>query len=110
MLITGNSPKLIETTKNQLNKMFKMKDLGELKYFLGIEFNKSTKGILMNQRKYVLELIDDIGLSAENLFGLHLNTIRSSLAKNWMILQGCKMIMNWKTKGNIRDSLGSCCT
>ncbi|XP_019235259.1 PREDICTED: uncharacterized protein LOC109215614 [Nicotiana attenuata] len=40
-----------------------MKDLGELKFFLGIEFARSNKGILMSQRKYVLELISEIGLS-----------------------------------------------
>ncbi|XP_019239261.1 PREDICTED: uncharacterized protein LOC109219274 [Nicotiana attenuata] len=41
-----------------------MKDLGELKYFLGIEFAKSQKSILMHQRKYILELISELGLGA----------------------------------------------
>ncbi|XP_016558370.1 uncharacterized mitochondrial protein AtMg00810-like [Capsicum annuum] len=40
-----------------------MKDLGELKYFLGIEFARSKKGISMHQRKYALELISEAGLS-----------------------------------------------
>ncbi|XP_055830891.1 uncharacterized mitochondrial protein AtMg00810-like [Solanum dulcamara] len=39
-----------------------MKDLGELKFFLGIEFSRSEKGILMSQRKYALELILESGL------------------------------------------------
>ncbi|XP_019244361.1 PREDICTED: uncharacterized protein LOC109224228 [Nicotiana attenuata] len=64
MLITGSQPKLIEDTKAALQKAFKMKDLGELKYFLGIEFARSEKGILMHQRKYALELISELGLSA----------------------------------------------
>ncbi|XP_070014663.1 uncharacterized mitochondrial protein AtMg00810-like [Nicotiana sylvestris] len=41
-----------------------MKDLGELKYFLGIEFARSKQGILMHQRKYSLELISEFGLAA----------------------------------------------
>ncbi|KAM3270116.1 hypothetical protein P3S67_030022 [Capsicum chacoense] len=41
-----------------------MKDLGELKYFLGIEFARSDQGILMHQRKYTLELISELGLGA----------------------------------------------
>ncbi|XP_060170407.1 uncharacterized mitochondrial protein AtMg00810-like [Lycium barbarum] len=40
-----------------------MKDLGELKYFLGIKFSTSKEGILMHQRKYSLELISELGLS-----------------------------------------------
>ncbi|XP_019260301.1 PREDICTED: uncharacterized protein LOC109238323 [Nicotiana attenuata] len=39
-----------------------MKDLGELKFFLGIEFAKSSKGIHMRQRKYSLEMISELGL------------------------------------------------
>lgn len=41
-----------------------MKGLGELKYFLGIEFARSGHGILMHQRKYALELISELGVSA----------------------------------------------
>ncbi|XP_070014939.1 uncharacterized mitochondrial protein AtMg00810-like [Nicotiana sylvestris] len=62
LLITGNDTKLIEEAKNILNSKFKMKDLGELKYFLGIEFAKPSKGIFMNQIKYALELISECGL------------------------------------------------
>ena len=40
--------------------MFKLKILGSLKYFLGIEIAKSSKGISDSQRKYTLSLLDDI--------------------------------------------------
>ncbi|XP_019260123.1 PREDICTED: uncharacterized protein LOC109238143 [Nicotiana attenuata] len=40
-----------------------MKDLGKLKYFLGIEFSRSQKGILMYQTKYALELVSELGLA-----------------------------------------------
>nr|XP_016435095.1 PREDICTED: uncharacterized mitochondrial protein AtMg00810-like [Nicotiana tabacum] len=39
-----------------------MKDLGELKYFLGIEFSRSQEGIVMCQKKYALELVSELGL------------------------------------------------
>lgn len=41
-----------------------MKDLGKLKHFLGIEVLRSSKGYTLNQRKYILELIDDVGLTS----------------------------------------------
>lgn len=64
MLVTGSSLKLIEETKKSLQQAFKMKDLGELKYFLGIEFTRSSEGVLMHQRKYTLELISEVGMTA----------------------------------------------
>lgn len=43
MLITGDQLELIEDTKNNIRRAFKMKDLAELKYFLGIEFAIKTR-------------------------------------------------------------------
>ncbi|XP_019231436.1 PREDICTED: uncharacterized protein LOC109212260 [Nicotiana attenuata] len=63
LLITGNNQQLLCETRSDLKKRFKMKDLGELKFFLGIEFARSRQGILMCQRKYALELISESGLS-----------------------------------------------
>ena len=40
-----------------------MKDLGELKFFLGIEVARSNEGIVMCQRKYALELVAETGMS-----------------------------------------------
>ncbi|GJX76813.1 putative reverse transcriptase, RNA-dependent DNA polymerase [Tanacetum coccineum] len=39
-----------------------MKDLGRLKYFLGIEVIRSKQGIFMYQKKYVLDLLAEIGM------------------------------------------------
>ena len=34
-----------------------MKQLGDLKYFLGIEVARSKNGIFLSQRKYILDLL-----------------------------------------------------
>ncbi|XP_047269363.1 secreted RxLR effector protein 161-like [Capsicum annuum] len=51
-----------------------MKDLGDLKYFLGIEFARSKHGILMHQRKYSLELIAETGLSGAKPSATYVDT------------------------------------
>jgi hypothetical protein len=38
-----------------------LKDLGMLKYFLGVEVNRSIRGIFLSQKKYVLDLLTEIG-------------------------------------------------
>lgn len=69
MLITGNSLGLVEETKMSLQQAFKMKDLEELKFFLGIEFERSKARITMHQRKYALELVSEVGFSASKPTG-----------------------------------------
>nr|GFB92125.1 putative ribonuclease H-like domain-containing protein [Tanacetum cinerariifolium] len=39
-----------------------MKDLGKLKYFLGIEVLRSKRGIFMCQKKYILDLLAETGM------------------------------------------------
>ena len=63
LLITGSNTKMINEAKENLHKQFKMKDLGELRFFLGIEVLRSAEGVILNQRKYVLELISEAGLT-----------------------------------------------
>ncbi|KAL6348342.1 hypothetical protein AAG906_005643 [Vitis piasezkii] len=63
ILLTGNDLHEIKMLKTHLLKRFFIKDLGELKYFLGIEFSRSKKGIFMSQRKYALDILQDTGLT-----------------------------------------------
>ena len=39
-------------------------DLGDLKHFLGLEIARSTKGILVSQRKYTLDLLQETDVFA----------------------------------------------
>uniref|UniRef100_A0A3Q7IDW7 GAG-pre-integrase domain-containing protein n=1 Tax=Solanum lycopersicum TaxID=4081 RepID=A0A3Q7IDW7_SOLLC len=61
-----------KTTRRMMLK--KIKDLGELRNYLGIEFARSKQGILMYQRKSELESIVETGLSAAKPAGTPLNT------------------------------------
>jgi len=48
--------------KHVLHSNFRIKDIGTLKYFLGIEVAHSEKGIYLCQRKYCFDLLRDSGL------------------------------------------------
>lgn len=45
-----------------------MKDLGQLKYFLGIEVARGPDGIYLSQRKYCLDIIAECGLTGSRPF------------------------------------------
>ena len=47
----------IDRVKEMLDSTFKIKDLGDLKFFVGFEIASSSKGIPLCQRKYALELL-----------------------------------------------------
>ena len=64
MEVTGNGPDERKALQSYLSSEFEMKDLGHLKYFLGIEVSRSDKGILLSQRKYALDLLQETGMSA----------------------------------------------
>ncbi|GJW91207.1 ribonuclease H-like domain-containing protein [Tanacetum coccineum] len=64
IIITGNNVSEIEKFKVYLKSKFMIKDLGKLKYFLGIEIVDTEKGICLNQRKYVLDLLSEYGMLA----------------------------------------------
>lgn len=55
---------MIYDLKSVLQQSFRMKDLGAVKYFLGIELARSEYGIHLCQQKYVLELISESSFSS----------------------------------------------
>lgn len=65
LMIFTNQQKSADYFKNELSKRFKMKDLGEICYCLGMHVERDrTKGkIYLDQRKYILEVLNKFGLS-----------------------------------------------
>ena len=58
IIITSPNADMIHQLQASLHDSFQMKDLGPLTYFLGLEVHQSAKGIVLNQHKYTLDLID----------------------------------------------------
>jgi len=61
IIITGNDNAEINNIKRKLKENFDIKDLGKLKYILGIEIAHSDKGLFLSQRKYTLDLLKKTG-------------------------------------------------
>ncbi|XP_021761170.1 uncharacterized protein LOC110726002 [Chenopodium quinoa] len=59
LLLTGSNSLIIHALKADLHSAFTIKDLESLKYFLGIEVSRTDAGILLNQIKYILDLLKD---------------------------------------------------
>ena len=62
IIITRDDTSGFADVKKQLGTSFDVKDLGSLRYFLGIEVARSCHGISLFQCKYVLDLLYDTGM------------------------------------------------
>ncbi|KAK8924090.1 hypothetical protein KSP39_PZI019084 [Platanthera zijinensis] len=56
----------IQAVKLHLNSVFQTKDLGPLRYFLGLEVVRRPDGLALSQRKYCLDLLHDTDLLLQN--------------------------------------------
>ncbi|KAK2985171.1 hypothetical protein RJ640_011992 [Escallonia rubra] len=63
ILITGSNATSLQSIKAHLCGQFHTKDLGPLKYFLGIKVACSTRGPYLCQHKYTIDVLDDCGLT-----------------------------------------------
>ena len=101
LLITRDDDEGIAQLKRDLQSAFTIKDLGITRYFLGIGISKSPKGALLNQRKYVLDILIDVGLIGAK-------------SKKFSLLKALKLSTNqamvYQTLNPIKESLEDCCT
>lgn len=63
ILITRASVSQIQGLKDHLHKIFSIKDLGLVNFFLGLEIQHLQEGIVLHQHKFTNELLRDSGLT-----------------------------------------------
>lgn len=64
IVISSLDLQVIDDLKSFLHSQFKLKDLNKLKYFLGLEIARSHRGIVLSQRYYAHQLLEDTGFLA----------------------------------------------
>ena len=63
VVLADNDLSFINHVKHYLHAQFHIKDLGDLKYFLGFEVARSHQGLVLNQHKYFLDILSEFGLT-----------------------------------------------
>jgi len=59
ILATGSDESEIHDLKFHLDVAFKIKDLGIVNYFLGLEVLQSSQGLILTHRKFTMELLKE---------------------------------------------------
>ncbi|KAG7554761.1 Retrotransposon gag domain [Arabidopsis suecica] len=62
IMIASDDDEAVKEIKAILANEFKIKDLGPVRFFLGLEIARNSTGISVSQRKYCLDLLNDAGL------------------------------------------------
>lgn len=100
IIVNSNSVSEIDSVKHALDSKFTIKDVGHLKYFLALEIARSDHGIVLSQKKFVLDIITDVGL-------FNYNPAKSPLSKGLhlaLILKTCFLALMF-----VGDSLEAFC-
>ncbi|CAL1415127.1 unnamed protein product [Linum trigynum] len=58
MIVTDSDAEGIRELTKALRCAFNLKEMGEVSYFLGLEVRRSSHGLFVSQRKYILDLLE----------------------------------------------------
>lgn len=62
LVLASNDSIAYNKFKQYLSECFKMKDLGKLKYFLGLELSYGNTGLFLCQQKYTFDILKECGM------------------------------------------------
>ena len=62
IIVTGNNTTALQHFVTKLNKLFALKDVGDLHHFLDIEVKRDSMGMFLTQTRYIEELLAKIGM------------------------------------------------
>jgi hypothetical protein len=63
ILLTGSNSVMLHHLVQLLSSEFKLRDLGDVHYFLGIEVQSTGMGLMLRQHKYILDILTRAGMT-----------------------------------------------
>ncbi|CAA7038223.1 unnamed protein product [Microthlaspi erraticum] len=66
LFVTGTNRRIIDEFKDEMATKFDMSDLGKLTYYLGMEVKQHDGGIMLNQKRYALKILEEAGMENSN--------------------------------------------
>jgi hypothetical protein len=67
VILTSNSNELLELIKQKLVANYKMTDLSDLSWCVGIQVTQGKDAVLLSESTYVTKLLEKFGMQACNL-------------------------------------------
>jgi hypothetical protein len=88
MIITSDDINGISSLKTKLARQFEMKDLGYLRYFLGIEVAYSPRGSFFSHSKYVADILERARLTDYKIIDISIEVNTKYSFSNGLPLTG----------------------
>jgi len=63
IVVAASNEKCANDVKGKLKNKFKMKELGQLSHFIGIDFTHTVETVKMNQSRYIGKILERFGMS-----------------------------------------------
>lgn len=63
VVLTSSSDALLTWIVTTLHREFSLRDLGGLHHFLGVSVTRTSHGMLLSQRQYILDVLDRVGMT-----------------------------------------------
>jgi len=82
ILLTSSNSLLLQRLIQLLSSEFKLRDLGFVHYFLGIEVQSTRMDLMLRQHKYILDILTRAGMLSCKPVDTHISTSKATVLPN----------------------------